>query len=67
MRHWVEERTASGQYANHSDYVRDLIQKDQQQAEKLAALQQAITKGLESGEPKDCDKEAFKQRMFESL
>ena len=67
MRDWVESRTESGQYANNSDYVRDLIRKDQEYTEKLQALQAAVTKGLESCEPKDFDKEAFIRRMQESL
>ncbi|HIL92498.1 MAG TPA: type II toxin-antitoxin system ParD family antitoxin, partial [Cycloclasticus sp.] len=49
MRDWVIERTADGEYANNSDYVRDLIRKDKQRAERLAVLQGAITKGLKSG------------------
>ncbi|HIF17977.1 MAG TPA: type II toxin-antitoxin system ParD family antitoxin, partial [Cycloclasticus sp.] len=51
MRDWVIERTEDGEYANNSDYVRDLIRKDKQRAERLAVLQGAITKGLKSGEP----------------
>ncbi len=35
MRKWVESRTDDGQYANNSDYVRDLIRKDIQRAEKI--------------------------------
>ncbi|HIL92689.1 MAG TPA: type II toxin-antitoxin system ParD family antitoxin, partial [Cycloclasticus sp.] len=49
MRDWVIERTEDGEYANNSDYVRDLIRKDKQRAERLAVLQGAITKGLKSG------------------
>ena len=67
MRDWVESRTENGQYANNSDYVRDLIRKDQERAGKFEALQAAITKGLESGEPQEFDKEVFIRRMQESL
>ena len=67
MRDWVESRTENGQYANNSDYVRDLIRKDQERARKFEALQAAITKGLESGEPQEFDKEVFIRRMQESL
>ncbi len=63
MRDWVIERTEDGEYANNSDYVRDLIRKDKQRAERLAVLQGAITKGLKSGEPKKFDKEGFTRRM----
>ncbi|RKZ99879.1 MAG: type II toxin-antitoxin system ParD family antitoxin [Gammaproteobacteria bacterium] len=49
MRDWVEQQTQGGRYSNNSDYVRELIRRDQEQHDKTLALQQAITKGLESG------------------
>lgn len=49
MRDWVISQTESGQYSNNSDYVRDLIRRDQQRVEKIKALQIAIDKGLASG------------------
>jgi antitoxin ParD1/3/4 len=67
MREWVESQSQDGTYANNSDYVRDLIRKDQLQARKFNALQEAITKGLESGEAKVFDKESFKKRMQDRL
>ncbi len=49
MKHWVEGRTETGRYSNASDYVRDLIRRDQERAEKTAALQLLIAEGEESG------------------
>ena len=49
MRDWVQEQIEGGKYASSSDYVRDLIRQDQTRADKVDALQAAITKGLESG------------------
>jgi len=49
MKDWVLAQVETGTYANTSDYVRDLIRKDQEQRTKIAALQKAITEGLESG------------------
>ena len=46
MREWIEEQVASGEYANASDYVRDLIRHDQRQRE---ALQLALIEGEQSG------------------
>jgi len=46
MRDWVEVQTKSGLYANNSDYVRDLIRKDQLRAQKLREMQHAITDGM---------------------
>lgn len=49
MKDWVQAQVNNGAYANTSDYVRDLIRQDQEYKSKLAALQAAITAGLESG------------------
>jgi antitoxin ParD1/3/4 len=63
MKAWVESQTQGGRYSNASDYVRDLIRKDQERRQAIATLQAAITDGVESGEPQAFDAEAFKLRM----
>jgi antitoxin ParD1/3/4 len=65
MKSWVEEQASNGRYSNSSDYVRDLIRKDQERQEALAALQAAVSEGVESGEPKPFDAATFKLRMRE--
>ena len=49
MKAWVEDQTSQGRYSNASDYVRDLIRRDQDRASKIAALQEVINEGLASG------------------
>jgi antitoxin ParD1/3/4 len=49
MKEWVEAQARSGRYSNASDYVRDLIRRDQERAEKIARMQQLVREGLESG------------------
>lgn len=49
MKDWVELQTQSGRYSNASDYVRDLIRRDQERSEKIAAMQKALDDGLSSG------------------
>ncbi len=46
---WVKSRISCGDYTNDSEYVRDLIRKDQQNNDKLRLLQSAIADGLASG------------------
>jgi len=46
MREWVETQVKGGEYANASDYIRDLIRHDQ---ERRKSLEAAIREGLESG------------------
>jgi len=49
MKDWVEAQAKSGRYSNASDYVRDLIRRDQERVDKLVELQKLLTDGLESG------------------
>lgn len=49
MKEWVEAQTETGRYANASDYVRDLIRRDQERNNKVAAMQRFVDEGLGSG------------------
>ena len=46
MKDWVQDQIETGKYANASDYVRDLIRRDQ---EKVEVLRQALLDGERSG------------------
>ncbi len=49
MKEWVEAQAEGGLYSNSSDYVRDLIRRDQVQKQKIANMQKLIDEGYESG------------------
>lgn len=49
LKAWADARVAEGRYSSASDYVRDLLRRDQDEAEKSARLQAALDKGLASG------------------
>jgi len=49
MKRWVEQQANSGRFSNSSDYVRDLIRRDQERQEKITHLQQLIDEGINSG------------------
>jgi antitoxin ParD1/3/4 len=49
MKAWVEAQSETGRYSNASDYVRDLIRRDQERNDKIAAMQTLIDEGLASG------------------
>jgi antitoxin ParD1/3/4 len=49
LKSWAEARVAEGRYSSTSDYVRDLIRRDEADAEKLRHLQAAIDEGRASG------------------
>lgn len=49
LKGWAEQRVAEGHYSSTSDYIRDLVRRDQEQEEKLRRLQAAIDEGRASG------------------
>ncbi|MGB5755882.1 MAG: type II toxin-antitoxin system ParD family antitoxin [Acidimicrobiales bacterium] len=49
LRDYIDQRVRSGQFGNTSEYLRDLIRRDQQ-AEAARRFRSLIADGLESGE-----------------
>lgn len=49
LKSWAEHRVAEGRYSSTSDYVRDLIRRDQERADAVAELQAAVDAGRASG------------------
>lgn len=49
MKAWVEAQTQDGRYSNVSDYMRDLIRRDQERKQAVAELQQLVDDALVSG------------------
>jgi len=49
MKDWVEGRADTGRYSNASDYVRDLIRRDQERAARIEAMQHLVDEALASG------------------
>lgn len=45
---WIKSQIAAGEYTNDSEYIRDLVRRDQEQNAQFLALKQAIQEGLES-------------------
>lgn len=62
MKDWVEGQTKSGRYSNASDYVRDLIRRDQDRQTAVVELQKLVDEGLASGPTEHFDMEAFLTR-----
>ena len=46
---WIKLKVKSGDFTNDSEYIRDLVRKDQAENMKLLELKQAIDEGLQSG------------------
>lgn len=49
MKDWVERQADDGRYSNSSDYVRDLIRRDQERARKIAAMNTLVAEAYASG------------------
>ena len=49
MKEWVEAQARGGRYSNVSDYVRDLVRRDQERVRVIEELQSLISQGIESG------------------
>lgn len=65
MKDWVEGQTRGGRYSNASDYVRDLIRRDQDRQMAVAELQALVDEGLASGPAREFSMETFLTRMRE--
>ena len=46
---WIKRQIARGAFTNDSEYIRDLVRRDQEAETKLHDLKQAIAEGLDSG------------------
>lgn len=60
---WIKAQIAAGQFTNDSEYVRDLIRRDQVSQANIEAIRDALIEGEESGDPKPFDSNQFKQEM----
>ncbi len=46
---WIKSRISAGEFTNDSEYLRDLVRRDQAKNAKFSVLKMAITEGMESG------------------
>ena len=60
---WIKAQIAAGHFTNDSEYVRDLIRRDQASQADIEAIRAALIEGEESGEPQLFDSSQFKQEM----
>jgi antitoxin ParD1/3/4 len=49
MKSWAEAQSEDGKYSNSSDFVRDLIRREQGRREKIAHVQAMVDEGIASG------------------
>lgn len=61
---WIKAQIDAGHYTNDSEYIRDLIRREQERSAEVEAIRSALIVGESSGEPRAFDADAFKQRML---
>jgi antitoxin ParD1/3/4 len=49
LKAWVESRVADGSYSSSSDYLRDLVRRDQSEQQREEWLRAEIQSGIDSG------------------
>ena len=60
---WVKSQIDAGRFTNDSEYIRDLIRRDQASQQDIEAIRAALIEGEESGEPQAFDVDRFKRAM----
>ena len=61
---WIKAQIAAGQFTNDSEYIRDLIRRDQASKAEIETIRAALIEAEESGEPQPFDGGLFKQEMI---
>ena len=60
---WIKAQIDAGHYTNDSEYIRDLIRREQERSVEVEAVRAALIEGEASGEPRPFDVGSFKLRM----
>lgn len=60
---WIKAQIDAGRYTNDSEYIRDLIRREQERSVEIEAIRAALLEGESSGEPRPFDAAGFKKRM----
>jgi antitoxin ParD1/3/4 len=66
LRSYVNQRVASGQYGNTSEYLRELIRRDQEEQAKKR-LRELIEEGLSSGPARALKKDSMAELKERAL
>ncbi len=56
---WIKAQIGAGGYTNDSEYLRDLVRREQERSAEIEEVRRALIEGEESGEPEHFDFDAF--------
>lgn len=60
---WIKAQVDAGHYTNDSEFIRDLIRREQERSNAVQAVRAALIEGEQSGEPQPFNVDAFTRRM----
>ena len=60
---WIKSQITAGGFTNDSEYIRDLIRRDQTSQADIEVIRAALIEGEESGQPQPFDIAQFKSAM----
>ena len=60
---WIKAQVDAGHYTNDSEFIRDLIRREQERSNAAQAVRAALIEGEQSGEPQPFNVETFTRRM----
>lgn len=60
---WIKAQVEAGNYTNDSEYIRDLIRREQERDAETEAIRAALVEGEKSGKPTRFDARTFKRRL----
>ncbi len=61
---WIKAQIAAGEFTNDSEYIRDLIRRDQARKADIEAIRAALIESEQSGEPQPFGGDLFKKEMI---
>lgn len=63
---WIKAQIEAGRYTNDSEYIRDLIRREQERSAEIEGIRLALIEGESSGDPRPFNADEFKQRMLKA-
>jgi antitoxin ParD1/3/4 len=60
---WIKAQVDAGHYTNDSEYIRDLIRREQERSAQIESVRASLIEGESSGEPQAFNAAKFKKRM----
>jgi len=60
---WIKSQVDAGHYTNDSEYIRDLIRREQERSAQIESVRASLIEGESSGEPQAFNAVKFKKRM----